>query len=203
MSLTPVANLPPVSTIPAANFPPVSTTPVAMCHRHQRHRWCTLSCEYLHEFSKKFGKNGRNGIFRGLGGNWFMTKSLRTIPLTKAVMKPYLVYFIDFLWFYIVIIYCSIYSKQYCISCLECDDESVLAGHEDGHVGDHLVVQDQHQPEHEERSVLNSWLAQRATRRNQWETGKLAAMGVKRSPWCFVNSSVDVWTVFNQFTPDK
>jgi hypothetical protein len=42
------------------------------------------------------------------------------------------------------------------ISCLKCDDESVLAGHEDGHVGDHLVVQDQHQPEHEERSVLNS-----------------------------------------------
>ncbi len=31
--LTPVANLPPVSTIPA----PVSTTPVANCHRYQRH----------------------------------------------------------------------------------------------------------------------------------------------------------------------
>ncbi len=36
--LTPVANLPPVSTILAANLPPVSTTPVANCHRYQRHR---------------------------------------------------------------------------------------------------------------------------------------------------------------------
>ncbi len=36
--LTPVANLPPVSTIAAANLPPVSTTPVANCHRYQRHR---------------------------------------------------------------------------------------------------------------------------------------------------------------------
>jgi hypothetical protein len=26
----------------------------AICHRCQRHRWCTLSCEYLREFSKKF-----------------------------------------------------------------------------------------------------------------------------------------------------
>ncbi len=43
--LTPVANLPPVSTKPAANLPRVSTTPVANCHRYQRHRrqicyWC-------------------------------------------------------------------------------------------------------------------------------------------------------------------
>ncbi len=36
--LTPVANLPPVSTIPAANLPPVSMTPVANCDRYQRHR---------------------------------------------------------------------------------------------------------------------------------------------------------------------
>ncbi len=36
--LTPVAYLPPVSTIPAANLPPVSTTLVANCHRYQRHR---------------------------------------------------------------------------------------------------------------------------------------------------------------------
>ncbi len=36
--LTPVANLPPVSTIPAANLRPVSTTPVANYHRYQRHR---------------------------------------------------------------------------------------------------------------------------------------------------------------------
>jgi hypothetical protein len=42
--LTPVANLPPVSTIPGVNdaggkLPPVSTTPVANCHRYQRRRW--------------------------------------------------------------------------------------------------------------------------------------------------------------------
>ncbi len=37
---------------------------------------------------------------------------------------------------------------------LQGDDEGVLAGHEDGHVGDHIVVEDQHQPEHEERRVL-------------------------------------------------
>jgi hypothetical protein len=37
---------------------------------------------------------------------------------------------------------------------LQGDDEGVLAGHEDGHVGDHVVVEDQHQPEHEERRVL-------------------------------------------------
>ncbi len=27
----------------------------SICHRCQRHRWCILSCEYLHECSKKFG----------------------------------------------------------------------------------------------------------------------------------------------------
>ncbi len=26
----------------------------SVCHRYQRHRWCTLNCEYLREFSKKF-----------------------------------------------------------------------------------------------------------------------------------------------------
>jgi hypothetical protein len=25
-----------------------------ICHQCQRHRWCTLSCEYLCEFSNKF-----------------------------------------------------------------------------------------------------------------------------------------------------
>ncbi len=33
-------------------------------HRCQRRRWCTLSCEYLREFSNKL--NGPNGIIRGL-----------------------------------------------------------------------------------------------------------------------------------------
>jgi len=57
-------NLPPVSLIPVANLPPVSLIPAAICHRchwHRRqichqcrwHRWCTLTCEYLREFSKK------------------------------------------------------------------------------------------------------------------------------------------------------
>ncbi len=41
-SLIPVANLLPVSLILAAILPPVSLTP-----------WCTLTCEYLREFSKK------------------------------------------------------------------------------------------------------------------------------------------------------
>ena len=40
------------------------------------------------------------------------------------------------------------------VAHLEGDDQGVLACHEDGHVGDHLVVEDQHQPEHKERGVL-------------------------------------------------
>ncbi len=71
-----------LSTTPVANLQPVSLIPVAICHRccwHQRqicrqyrwhrwqichpcqqhkrnrwNRWCTLTCEYLREFSKKF-----------------------------------------------------------------------------------------------------------------------------------------------------
>jgi hypothetical protein len=27
---------------------------ISICHKCQRHRWCTLSCEYLCEFLKKF-----------------------------------------------------------------------------------------------------------------------------------------------------
>ncbi len=59
VSLTPVANLPPVSTIQGelvANLTPVSMIPAAICHRWQIchrcrwHRWCTLTCEYLREF---------------------------------------------------------------------------------------------------------------------------------------------------------
>ncbi len=58
--------LPSVSTTLAANLPPVSKgVPTKLlkffwlkiffiCHRCQRHWWSTLSCEYLHEFSKKF-----------------------------------------------------------------------------------------------------------------------------------------------------
>ncbi len=42
------------SMTPVANLPPVSLIPVAICHRRRWHRWCTLTCEYLREFSKKF-----------------------------------------------------------------------------------------------------------------------------------------------------
>ncbi len=37
-----------------------------ICHRRQRHQWCTLSCEYLREFSKKF-KTVLMGILWGWG----------------------------------------------------------------------------------------------------------------------------------------
>ncbi len=38
-----------------ANFSDWRLFPFAtgVCHRCQRHRWCSLSCEYLREFSKK------------------------------------------------------------------------------------------------------------------------------------------------------
>jgi hypothetical protein len=41
--MSPVAKLPQVSMTPAAILPPVSLI-----------LWCTLTCEYLREFSKKF-----------------------------------------------------------------------------------------------------------------------------------------------------
>ncbi len=47
-------NLPLVSLIPVANLPPVSLIPAAICRRCCWHWWCTLTCEYLREFLKKF-----------------------------------------------------------------------------------------------------------------------------------------------------
>ncbi len=46
----------------------------SICHLCQRHLWCTLSCDYLREFSKKF----ETALWdtEGLGGNWFMKKNL-------------------------------------------------------------------------------------------------------------------------------
>ncbi len=38
----------------------------SICHLCRWHRWCTLSREYLSEFSKKI-RNARNGILRCLG----------------------------------------------------------------------------------------------------------------------------------------
>ncbi len=40
-----------------------------ICHRCQRHQWCTLSCDYLREFSKNF-ETVLTG-YSGAGGNWF------------------------------------------------------------------------------------------------------------------------------------
>ncbi len=36
-------------------------------HQCQRHRWCTLNCEYLHEFSKNSKRRGPCGILSCLG----------------------------------------------------------------------------------------------------------------------------------------
>ncbi len=81
--------LPPVSMTPVANLPPVSFIPVAICHRRRWHRrryrwhrwqhkgnwwqilppvsrWCTLTCEYLREFSKKYIER----ILMLLSGAW-------------------------------------------------------------------------------------------------------------------------------------
>ncbi len=49
-----VSKLPPVSLIPVANLPLVLLIPAAICHRCRWHRWCTLTCEYLRKFPKKF-----------------------------------------------------------------------------------------------------------------------------------------------------
>ncbi len=79
VSTTPVANLPPVSLIPgaichrrrwhrgkfaagivdtggkfAAGVNNTRGTGGKICHRCRWHRWCTFTCEYLREFSKKF-----------------------------------------------------------------------------------------------------------------------------------------------------
>ncbi len=75
---------------PATNLPAVLLTPVASCHRYQQYkgnwwqnlrrcrwhrwqicrcccwyRWCTLGCEYLREFSKKF-----ETVLMGYSGAW-------------------------------------------------------------------------------------------------------------------------------------
>ncbi len=48
----------------------------SICHRCRWHRWCTLSREYLREFSKKIW-NGRNGLLRCFGetDSWKNQKS--------------------------------------------------------------------------------------------------------------------------------
>ncbi len=62
-------------------------------HRCQRHQWCTLSCEYLREFSKKFETAWIVSV-GVLGGNWFMKKtwsrkSRRNVSLNYiAIINP-------------------------------------------------------------------------------------------------------------------
>ncbi len=58
----------------------------SICHRCRWHRWQTLSCEYLREFSKKFETALVIYSNQRLGGNWFKkkTRSIKsrdTIPL--------------------------------------------------------------------------------------------------------------------------
>ncbi len=69
VSTTPVANLP-VSLIPVANLPPVSLIPAAIWYR-----WCTLTCEYLREFSKKFEMTLL--LFSGAWGKVIHEKNLK------------------------------------------------------------------------------------------------------------------------------
>ncbi len=45
-----------------------------ICHRCQRHRWSTLSCEYLRDFWKKF-EMVLMGYSGAGGGNWFIKKT--------------------------------------------------------------------------------------------------------------------------------
>ncbi len=65
VSITPVANLQPVSFIPAAICHRCHWHRWQICHRCRWHRWCTLTCEYLREFLKKFEM-----ILRLLSGTW-------------------------------------------------------------------------------------------------------------------------------------
>jgi hypothetical protein len=46
--------LPPVSLTPVANLPPVSLAKLVTKFAAGVIRWCTLTCKYLREFSKKF-----------------------------------------------------------------------------------------------------------------------------------------------------
>jgi len=50
---------------------------ISICHWCQRQRCCTMSCEYLREFSKIL-QNVQKRILRGLGKNWFMKKKQRS-----------------------------------------------------------------------------------------------------------------------------
>jgi hypothetical protein len=58
------------------------------CHRCQRHRWCTLSCEFLREFSKKF--DTALMVYSGALGKLIHEKNQKlkspdTVPLTDLL----------------------------------------------------------------------------------------------------------------------
>ncbi len=59
-----------------------------ICHRCRWHRWCTLTCEYLREFSEKFEMTLM--LYSGASGKvihekTWSKKSRETVPLTHAV----------------------------------------------------------------------------------------------------------------------
>ncbi len=102
-SLTPVANLPlvsttlvnwwqnlpPLSLILVANLPPCCWYRWQFCHRCRWYQWCTLTCEYLREFLKKFitvllGYSGAGGKL--IHEKTRSKKSRDTLPLSRFLI---------------------------------------------------------------------------------------------------------------------
>ncbi len=95
------ANLPPVSLTPVANLPPVSTTQAKLVAKFSAgvfdtsgkfaagvgcrwYRWCTLTCEYLREFSKKFEMVLMG--YSGAGGKLIHEKKTRSKKSRDTVL---------------------------------------------------------------------------------------------------------------------
>jgi hypothetical protein len=70
-----VENLPPISLTTVANLPPVSTIPAELVAKFAPVSWRTLTCEYLHEFSKKFETTLM--LFSGAWGKMIHEKNLK------------------------------------------------------------------------------------------------------------------------------
>ncbi len=76
-------------------LPPVSTTPHRwqICRRCRWYRWCTLTCEYLHDFLKKFEMVLLG--YSGAGGetdSWKKTRSKKsrdTVPLRRSSLRQW------------------------------------------------------------------------------------------------------------------
>ncbi len=75
VSLTPVAHFLPVSLIQVANYHQRCWHRRQICRRCHWHRWCTLTCEYLREFSRKFEMTLM--LFSGAWGNVIHEKNLK------------------------------------------------------------------------------------------------------------------------------